>query len=194
VVKFLELFQKELIALGFALVTALVLWLFRARAKLLWGLTHAFAFTVRPEAPPPAPDGAQLPAPPSFLIHSRSLILVNAGRSPATNVEVVFSWRPQNFEVWFPRPFEEISSPDGRFTMRFANLAPREQFQIELLSAHEMPLVLNVRCIECVGTQIPIRPMRVWPKWMYVIFWCFCLLGLAAVVYVVLTVGALFLN
>jgi hypothetical protein len=194
VVKFLALFQKEIISLGFALLTALILWMFRARVRLLWGLTHAFAFMLRPAPPTPEADGSQLPAPPPFLAHSRSLILVNWGRLPATNVEVVFNWRPDNLEVWPPRPFEEIFNPDHRFTVRFANLAPKEQFQIEVLTAHEMPNVANVRCSECVGTLIPIQPMRVWPKWMYVIFWCLCFLGLAAVVYVVLTVGALFLN
>lgn len=193
--RFLEPFQKELVSLGFALLTALVLWLFRARVRLLWGLTHGFAFMIRPTPPAPAAQGgAQLPAPQPFLILSTSLILVNDGRVPATNVEVVFNWQPENFEVWPARPYQTVTGADGRFTLQFANVAPKEQFQIELLTAHRRPDMLNVRCSECVGRAIPMRPMRILPKWASITFWSLAFLGLAAVIYIVISVGTLFLN
>jgi hypothetical protein len=113
---------------------------------------------------------------------------------PATNVQVVFNWRPQNFEVWPQRPYDMSVAPDGRFTLIFANVAPKEQFQIELLTAHNSPDVLNVRCSECIGKAIPIRPVRVFPKWAQIVFWSLVFLGLAAVAYIVISLGALFLN
>ena len=200
--RFLELFQKELVSLGFALLTALLLWLFRARVRLLWGLTHGFAFMIRPTPPRPAAQGAaaqlpassaqgaaaQLPASQPFLVLSTSLVLANDGRVPATNVEVVFNCRPENFEVWPARPYQTVTGADGHFTLQFASVAPKEQFQIELLTPHRRPDVLNVRCSECVGRAIPMRPMRVFSKWVQIVFFSLAFLGLAAVVYIVISV------
>jgi hypothetical protein len=206
--KFIELFQRELVSLGFALLSAFMLWLFRSRPRLQWGMTHGYAFNIRPAPPPPLPvqppaqDGQQLPqpvpapqtAPQPFLIHAVTLVLANRGRSAATNVEVTFNWRPDNFEIWPARPFDHVTNPDGRFTLRFANLAPREQFQIEILTPYNMPNVLNVRCPECVGQQIPLQPMRVFPRWFVAISWSLLFLGLAAVVYIVMSIGSIVLK
>jgi hypothetical protein len=38
--RFIDVFQKELISLAFALVTAGILYFFRARAKLVWAVAH----------------------------------------------------------------------------------------------------------------------------------------------------------
>ena len=192
--KYIELFQRELVSFGLVLVSAFILWVFRARAKLMWGLSHGFAFQIRPQAPPPTANDEQVPAPAPFLVHSRSLLLVNQGRLPATNAEVVFNWRPENFEVWPARPFETASNPDGRFTVRFSSVAPEERIQIELLNAHDTPAVMNVRCSECVGVQIPIAPARQFQRWIIALVWTLIFFGTVAVVYIFLTIGALFLH
>jgi hypothetical protein len=148
--RLIELFQKELISLAFALATALVFWFFRSRTILYWSRAHSFTFWIQPVAPPPSADGTQLPAPPSFTIETASFLFTNAGRSGATNIELTFNWRPDNFQVWPVRPFNTVLSADNRFTLQFSSLAPKENFQVEVLST-KMPVLLNVRCSETVG-------------------------------------------
>src|SRR5262245_21356756 len=104
--KYIAMFQKELVSLGLTLIAAFILWLFRSRPRLIWGMTHGFTFNIRPvppppspPAPPPPPAQPNLPAPQNFLLHTATLVLGNGGRSAANNVEVTFNWRPDNFEI-----------------------------------------------------------------------------------------------
>jgi hypothetical protein len=161
----LEQFQKELISLGFTLLGALVIYLFRARVRLVWAVPHSFTFLL-PAVPAPAPAigqqvQSQSPAPQNFNVNTGSAIVSNGGRIPATEVEITFNWKPDNYNIWPARPHGTITSPDKRFTLTFANLAPREQFGVELISVNMLPPVLSVRCKECFGKQLPMRPMRV---------------------------------
>jgi hypothetical protein len=168
-VTFFETFQKEIISLGITLLTSLIFWLFRARPILRYGQAHDFTFLIRPPAPKQQQGGAaQLPQPQPFTTQTCSYLFANTGRVAATGVEITFNFEPNNYEVWPVRPYDIHRSPDNRFTLRFANLAPKEQFQIEVLSA-QMPSVLNVRCAETVGRQIPLRVVRQFPRWVDVI-------------------------
>jgi hypothetical protein len=193
-----ELFQKEIISLLFALLLAAIFHFFRARAKLVWGTPHGFTFVLpATSAPAAAPGGdgpqAPVPLPQNFNIHTGSIVVSNAGRDPATELEVTFNWRPDNYNIWPVRPYDTHTSPDNRFTLKFANLAPKEWFQVEMISPSELPLILNVRCKECAGKQIGVRPMRVYPTWMVAMFWGFVLLGWAAIIYLAIKLGALIL-
>lgn len=200
-------FQKEIISLAFALISAGILYFFRARAKLVWGTPYGFTFLVQDvlatpagqDGPPQtaaAQDGApQTPAaaPPASNIQTASLIVQNSGREPATDVEVTFNWKPYIYNIWPSRPYDIHVSPDNRFTLKFANLAPKEFFQVELISPGlNLPQVMSVRCRECAGKLIQMRPMRVWPNWVYAILSCLMLLGVSAIIYFVMKVGALF--
>jgi hypothetical protein len=187
-VRYLDLFQKELISLAFALVTALLLWFFRSRARIVWGRTHAFAFRIQPDPPAVQPGQEPLPTPPEFLANTASFFLANIGRVAANNVEITFNWQPQNHQVWPVRVYDTIVSPDGRFTLRFSTMAPHETFQIELLTVGKVPDLLNVRCVECIGKEIPMRPMRVLPNWLLATVWTLAFLGLAAIVYIILKI------
>ena len=139
--------------------------------------------------PPANPGGQdQLPAQQPFTAHTASFFVSNAGRTAATNVEITFNFRPHNHQVWPVRPYEIVVSPDNRWTLRFANIAPSEVIQIELLTAHMMPDLLNVRCSECVGREERLAPMRVWPKWFLWMLWSLVFLGLAAVAYIPLRI------
>ena len=104
---------------------------------------------------------------------------------------MTFNWKPTTYNIWPSRPYDIHVSPDKRFTLKFANLAPKEFFQVELISPFRLPQVNSVRCKECVGKYIPVRPMRVWPKWVYGIIWGVMLLGVSAIVYFILKIGAL---
>lgn len=197
--RFLELFQKEIISLVFALILAAMLYLFRARAKLLWATPHGFTFLLQTagvtaaQNPSATQATTQLPAgiPQNFNIYTGSIVVFNAGRVPATEVEVTFNWRPENYNIWPVRPHDTHLSPDNRYTLKFANLAPHEQFQIELISPIQLPNVMSVRCKECVGRQIGMRPMVIYPNWLITLFWVSALFGMAAVIYLLIKLGAL---
>ncbi|MFZ0092603.1 MAG: hypothetical protein WAK97_01690 [Pseudolabrys sp.] len=194
-------FQKEIISLAFTLISAGILYLFRARAKLVWGTPYGFTFLIHDvPAPTPVPvsvpaqqDAPQTPAPAPMAsnIQTASLIVQNNGREPATEVEVTFNWKPHIYNIWPIRPYDIHTSPDTRFTLKFPNLAPKEFFQVELISPGSLPQIMSVRCKECVGKYIPVRPMRVWPNWVYGLIWSVMLLGVSAIVYFILKVGAL---
>jgi hypothetical protein len=57
-------FQKEIISLTFTLVSAGILYFFRARAKLVWGTPYGFTFLVQDVlATPAGQDGAPQTSP-----------------------------------------------------------------------------------------------------------------------------------
>ena len=159
----IEQFEKELISLGFALATALILYLFRARTELVYADLHQWVFLL--PALPPLPmirEGESPPPPPALAptinVFTRSIIVMNLGRQPATEVQLVFNWRP-NFNIWPMRPNYVHTNPDGRFTLKFDSLAPKERFQVELIVNAALPDLINVRSKECLGrtTSVDIR-------------------------------------
>lgn len=128
---------------------------------------------------------------PASNIQTASLVVQNNGREPATDVEVTFNWTPHIYNIWPSRPYDTHVSPDNRFTLKFANLAPKEFFQVETISpGTNLPQVMSVRCKECTGKRIAVRPMRVYPNWVQAIIGCLLLLGVSAIIYLVIKVGA----
>lgn len=195
----IDAFQKELVSLGFALVTAFVLWLFRARTKIVWATPHQWTFLLNTAATPSSAQGAgavpvpaQVPA--TFNVHTGSIVVFNEGRLPATELEVTFNWMPQNFNIWPVRPFETATSADQRFTLKFSNLAPRELFQIEMISSVALPAILNVRSKECVGKQINMRPMIIYKPWITAMLGTMVFFGFASVIYVFIKLGTLLMS
>ncbi len=194
--RLLELFQTELKSLVLTLVSAGLVYLFRARVKLLWAIPHGFTFLLQSvpasgSQSQPETNGQQLTVPTDFNVYTGSIIVGNVGRVPASEVEITFNWKPDNYNIWPVRPHDVHISPDTRYTLKFANLAPDEQFQIELISATQLPNVLNVRCRECVGKQVGMKPMVVYGPWVIRLFWAFVLLGIAAVIYSIIKFGGL---
>src|SRR5207248_9156908 len=114
---------------GATLLTALIFWLFRARPILRYGQAHDFTFLVRPPAPQKNATGQQQSQPQPFTVQTSSLLFANTGRVVATGIEIIFNFEPDNHQVWPVRPYDIHRSPDGRFTLRLFNLAPKEQFQ-----------------------------------------------------------------
>lgn len=120
--------------------------------------------------------------------------VLNTGRIPATEVEVTFNWQPPNYNIWPVRPHETHTSPDSRFTLKFANLAPKEQFLVEQISPQPLPQIMSVRCKECVGKAINMRPTVVFPSWLIALLWGLIFLGTTSVIYLLLKVGSLFIQ
>ena len=181
--KILDIFMTDLASLAFTLVGAAILYLVRSRTKLVWAMSHQFTYLLKNQTPTPASPPAQNSSTAiTMLVHTASVFIQNVGRLPATEVEITFNFPPQNHNIWPVRPYETHTSPDSRFTLKFANLAPKEQFQVELLSIPQLPAVVGIRSKEVVAKKIEMRPFQVFKPWVYVILWTLIIFGVAFVV------------
>lgn len=180
---FLETYGKEIVALLVPFVTWALNTFFKAKARLLLASPHTFTFLV--QQPLLNSQGAQIS--PSQTVHTRSLMVWNAGKETATKVEWVFNWRPSCINVWPPRHFEEHTEPDNRYVIIFDSLAPNEYLGCELFSINtQLPDLLTVRSDQCVAQTITMYPQPVVPNWRRRIAVALMFAGLALVVYTTL--------
>jgi hypothetical protein len=111
-------------------------------------------------------------------------MIKNAGKETATNIDLLFNWKPQFINVWPPRHYSEQTETDGRYTMRFDSLAPDENLGCELLAVNiDLPSLLLVRCDQCVAQTIAMFPQPVIKNWQRRIAIVLVLAGFALFVY-----------
>jgi hypothetical protein len=171
------------------LVAGALAWLQRllqAKVKLRWSIPHQWYFAIPTGTAPPvasAPGSA-----PSNLVKTQTLLIGNFGRAAATNVEVFLAFRPQHFDVWPLRSFEEVARPNLQFALRFGTLAPKEVFQIEMITAGELPVLGGVRSDAGEGKSANFRIQPVAPRWITVLLLLLVAIGMASVIYVALLV------
>lgn len=177
---FIETYGKEIVALFVPLLTWTLNTFFKARARLLLASPHTFTFLVQQ----PLLDAQGKQISPSQTVHTRSLMVWNAGKDTATRIEWVFNWKPLCINVWPPRHFEEHTEHDNRYVMIFDSLAPNEYLGCELFSINvDLPNLLTVRSDQCVAQTINMYPQPVVPNWRRRIAVALALAGLALVVY-----------
>ncbi len=180
---FVETYGKEIVALCVPLVTWALNTFFKAKARLLFASPHTFTFLV--QQPLLNAQGQQIS--PTQTVHTRSLLVWNAGKETATKIEWVFNWKPLCINVWPPRHFEEHTEPDNRYVMIFDSLAPAEYLGCELFSINaDLPNLLTVRSDQCVAQTITMYPQPVIPNWKRRIAVALGFAGLALVVYVII--------
>ncbi len=182
----LETYGKEIVAIMVPIVTWTLNILFKAKAKLVLATPHSFTFLVK--EPLLDPQGKQLQ--PTQTVHTRSLLVRNAGKETATKVELVFNWKPLCVNIWPSRHFDEYTEPDNRYVMIFDSLAPQEYLGCELFSINfELPNLITVRSDQCVAQTINMYPQPAIPDWKRRLGIVLGLAGIALVVY--LTIGLL---
>lgn len=151
IMEFIQEYGKEIFSLSIPIIVLIVGNLLRAKAKLQLGVPHIFTFIV--DEPRFDNEGNQIS--PNQTVHTISHLIVNAGKDSATNIEIMFNWKPQYVNIWPPRHYEETTENDGRYILLFNNLAPGEQIKCELLSINaELPPLINARCKECVAKEV----------------------------------------
>ncbi len=159
---FLQSYAKEIFSLLIPLITWLLNNQFKARAKLLLAIPHSFTFIV--QEPLRDADGEILSA--TQTVHTASHVLTNSGRETATNVELVFNWKPLCINIWPSRHYEEHTEEDNRHVMIFDSLAPNEQIGFELLSINnDLPNLVNARSDQCTATTIAMYPQPILAAW-----------------------------
>jgi hypothetical protein len=158
----LQTYGKEIISLFVPFIAWILNTLFRSKARLLIARPHAFIFLV--QQPLLDQNGSQVS--PTQTMHTSSFFLSNAGREVAEKVEVVFNWKPLCINLWPARHYEERIEPDGRFSMIFGSLSPREYIGIEMFSINkDVPVLIVARCDQCVAQFINMVPQPIVQAW-----------------------------
>ncbi|EAB8243845.1 hypothetical protein N3873_004358 [Escherichia coli] len=150
---FFSLYGKEIFSFFIAIFTWMLNNRFKSKAKLSYGYQHGFTFLVHE----PLRDTSGEVISNSQLVYTRSIILVNEGRESATNISLVFNYKPMHINFWPVHHVEENIEKDGRYIIRLESLAPGESIQCEILSINrEVPSILSIRSKECVAELVNI--------------------------------------
>lgn len=80
--------------------------IFQPRASILWGISHGFSFSV------PQNQGGEM------LLHTGSIVVRNAGRAPAKDIEFYFNYKPEHFQIWPVIQHTTALTTDGRFLVK----------------------------------------------------------------------------
>lgn len=175
-----ETYGKEIVALFVPVITWALNSLFKAKAKLQVALPHQFTFVVQQ----PLIDAQGNQVSPTQTVKTNSFIIRNAGRVPATKLELVFNWKPMCLNLWPVRHYEEHIEPDRRYVLIFESLAPGEILGIEVLTVNdELPKLVTVRSSECIAQHINMYPQPVVSNALRRTTSVLMALGLAAAVY-----------
>ena len=177
---FFETYGKEIVSLLAPILTWMLNGVFKAKAKLQVALPHQFTFLVQQ----PLIDAEGKQVSPTQTVKTNSFIIRNAGREPASKVELVFNWKPMCLNLWPVRHYEEYVEPDNRYVLIFDSLAPNEVLGVEVLSVnYDLPNLVTVRSAECIAQNINMYPQPVISQSVRVIATVLMALGLAAAVY-----------
>jgi hypothetical protein len=180
---FIQTYAKEIVSLLVPLITWALNRVFRAKVKLRLANPHTFTFLV--EQPLLDSQGNQLS--PTQTVHTSSYILMNAGTVTATNIELVFNWKPPCLNIWPSRQFSEHVQADRRYVLKLETLTPKEFIGFELLSINlQLPLLITARSDQSVAQIIPMYPQPVAKPWQRRLFTALIFLGMALVVYLLL--------
>lgn len=101
--QFIELYGKEIFSIFIALLAWALNYFFKTKAKLQVGVPHQFTFLI--QQPVHDDNGNILTS--SQSVKTTSFIIRNAGRESATNVEIVFNWKPMCLNLWPVRHYKE---------------------------------------------------------------------------------------
>ncbi len=168
-----------------SIATPFIIWFinnrFQPRAKLIQQTRHGFTFLV--QSPLLDAQGNQIA--PTQTVNTASVSIFNAGRSPATKVEVVFNWKPQHLNIWPSRHYEEKSSPDGSYSLFFDSLPSKDTMGFELLAVNaDLPEMVTVRSEQSVATKMRLVPQPMQPRWKVIVAIWLIGCGVAANIYV----------
>lgn len=121
---------------------------FQAKVRLFHSPIHSYSYLINQ----PRLDENGNEVSPHQVVHTTSFTIYNGGRQSATMVDLIFNFKPQHFELAPPRPFDGKTNEDGKYVIRFENLAPNEEVSFEILGINqEVPHLRNVICREGVA-------------------------------------------
>ena len=129
------------------------------------------------------------------MVRTRDVWVQNFGRAPIREIELVFNWAPNHFEIWPQRDFRQHTNPDGRLIVKFESLGRREFFVTSLFGVGgELPAVINVRSSEGVATEVKTHVERNWPLWFLRAMLALLVIGVFSIVYFIIVLIRLFIS
>jgi hypothetical protein len=181
----IQTYAKELVSLAVPFIAWSLNSFLKGRVRLQYATPHGFTFLVQQ----PMRDALGNEVSPTQTVHTQSVIVRNSGREPATKVEVVFNWEPMCLNIWPLRHFETHREPDRRHVLIFDSLSPGEVIGCEALSVNaDLPMLVTVRCDQCVAQSIRMYPQPIVGKGLRMIVLVLLALGLATAIYFAIVV------
>ena len=179
--EFFETYAKEIFSLLIPIITLIISTSLRDKVKLKQSLSKAFTFLI--DEPMKDDEGTILQD--KQNIWTQTHTIYNSGKKTATNIEIIFNWKPYCLNVWPLRHYEIINENDGRYTLTFNSLAPNEQIGIELLEINKQPpSLLNTRCDQSNAEIITMYPQPHISKAHRTIGAVLVLAGIASITYI----------
>jgi hypothetical protein len=151
-----------------SLVVGLLLQQFQSKPKLLYWVPGSFLFELKD---------------PKIALRTDSLTIQNAGKKPATNVEIVYKYKPDHFQFSTAISFSEETNPNGEHIIKIPSLGSKEFVNIQLLSHMQLPILLNVRSADGPAQLIKVHLQRMFPKWFNALVVGLFLLGFGFALY-----------
>ena len=141
------------------------------KTRLCYWFPHTFIYTVSLENNQ------------TLNIQTSSITVQNLGKKGAEGVEIIHTTRPDHFQIFPSRPFQEENAPNGEHFIKIENLGPKENFTIQILSYKILPILQNIRSKDGPAKQIPIQLQRLWPKWFNLTVFGLVVVGAGVSVY-----------
>jgi hypothetical protein len=134
--------QGQIVSLGFTLLGALIFWMFRTKVKLIWGRSNnSIHFLQSNDA--------------KTEIYCEKYFIQNAGRKPATDVQFVMSYKPDDFSVFPARKYEVTTNPEGHYIAKLPFIAPGELIIVDVVYIQKRAAsVESVICSEAIGKSV----------------------------------------
>jgi hypothetical protein len=138
----LQVFHPVIFSAAFTVVLAVSTHFLRPSVRLRWGRANNSYHQLN------AKDG-------KLAVYAEKHYLQNFGRKAATNVEFVFSFKPDEVSVWEPRDYTRKENPEGNFVIGIPQIAPKELIIIDSIYINKGSAdVLSVKCGENVGREV----------------------------------------
>ncbi|WGT49047.1 hypothetical protein [Thioclava nitratireducens] len=137
-------------AVSITLLSSFLLWLFKARVKLIWGSTSTnfHKFKLRQDAD-------------DVHIWTEKFYVQNVGKKAAHDIEIVFSSVMNSYNLWPPRDHTSKLLGNGNFVIQIPSLAPRELLVVDMIDVElRNPDLLAVNCPEALAKGVKFVPTR----------------------------------
>lgn len=168
-------FRKAAIALAVTVIGQFIVRRLQPKANIVWSNPRQFVHQYVD-----ASNNLDI------AIYTVSYFIQNVGRVVATDIEIHFSTKPQNLQIWPPLQYTGAANPEGFYIITIKDLGRQESFQLELIDiGRSPPAIVNVRN-RGVVKLVNMAPMRVFPVWLNRTVIGLMLFGVFSVVYFLL--------
>ncbi|MCH7396184.1 hypothetical protein MMP66_18205 [Acinetobacter dispersus] len=182
--EFISTYGKEIVSLLVPFITWFLNVGIKPKAKLIWTNPHAFVFLVQE----PLKDAEGNILKPMQRVETASIKVINTGRDTANKIELIFNWQPQHINSWPVRSYEQKIAQDGRCTLIFDNLSPKEEIGIEIMGINvDLPALLLVRSAECTAKNVALSWFQSVPNWRTNLVRGLILIGFSTTIYWVIS-------